>query len=322
MEVVKLFHRICIVVALLSIAVFAKDAILVLHPPGNDFIQTLESIKQGVGSELWVANKTININDEWSSVKDYLAKVSPKALVLMDNQAVAMYRQHVEECKRNGKTPIPAVALMALQLSKVSGELKINGISYEIPVVTSVVNLRAISSKPIRSVGVIYRKSWESFIKQNTEYCKTEQIELIGHPISDGETNMPSAIANGLYQLLNSKKVDALWILSDNILLNNQTLVKGWIPAVGKSTVPVIVGVETLVQTKFGLGSFAVLPDHSGLGSQAVNMIYEMMDNSWKIDRATIDQPLSVVKTVNSTLARKKGFLNESGLRNVDREVR
>jgi len=76
------------------------------------------------------------------------------------------------------------------------------------------------------------------------------------------------------------------------------------------------------VQTKFELGSFAVIPDHRGLGAQAANMIYDLADNQWNLSETIVHQPLSVIKIVNSSLARKKGFLNESGMKYMDKEVR
>lgn len=301
---------------------FAADVVVALHPMGKDFVEALQGVKENLGDEISVQSIAMGKGDEWAQIKPSLQKMTPRLLVLMDNQAVKIYKQYRDEMTKNGKPVLPAVALMALQLDKVSEGMNIAGVSYEIPVVTSVVNLRAVSSKPIKTVGVIYRKGWEAFVTMNAEFCKTEKIALLGYSVPEDASDFNALIEKGVYNLVNDKKVDAIWILNDNKLLNNQTIVKAWIPSIGKTSVPVIVGVETLVQTKFNLGSFAVLPDHTGLGGQVANMIFEIRDNDWKIESRQIDQPLSVIKMLNSTLARKKGFLKDDGIKTVDLEVK
>lgn len=301
---------------------FAQDKIVALHPAGAEFNEAFAAIKQDVDGELELIGKTINPKQKWENIRDDIRKENPAALVLMDNHALNLYREHVAAAKKNNVKPYPAVALMALQLPTITQDMSIVGVSYEIPVVTSVVNLRAVSKTPIKKVGVLHRKSWEPFIAQNQEFCKTEQVELVAIAIDDKSKNIGRDINNGIKELMSKHKVDALWVVSDNALLNNNTIAKNWIPAAKKAKMPVIVGVETLVQTKFELGSFAVLPDHSGLGSQVANMLFELMDNEWNIENTQIDQPLSVVKIINTTIAKKKSFLDEKGLSNMDREIR
>lgn len=301
---------------------WSADIVVALHPAGDDFNQALQGVRANLGDEVGVQSIVMKKGDEWSEVKGAVLKLNPQLFVLMDNQAIKIYKQYRDEAKKAGKVPLSAVALMALQLDKVTEGMDMAGISYEIPVVTSVVNLRAVSSKPIRSVGVIYRKGWEGFVQMNASFCQTEKVGLVGYSVPDDESDYAGDLQKGLKNLIGEKKVDAIWVLNDNKLLNNQTIVKAWIPGLSSSSVPVIVGVETLIQTKFNLGTFAVLPDHAGLGGQVANMIFEIKDNNWKVENRQIDQPLSVIKMLNSTLARKKGFLREDGLSTVDREVK
>ena len=301
---------------------WSADIVVALHPAGDDFNQALQGVRANLGDEVGVQSVVMKKGDEWGQVKGAVLKLNPQLFVLMDNQAIKIYKQYRDETQKAGKEPLSAVALMALQLDKVTEGMNMAGISYEIPVVTSVVNLRAVSSKPIRSVGVIYRKGWEGFVQMNASFCQTEKVSLVGYAVPDDGNDYASDLQKGLKNLIGEKKVDAIWVLNDNKLLNNQTIVKAWIPGLSSSSVPVIVGVETLIQTKFNLGTFAVLPDHAGLGGQVANMIFEIKDNDWKVGDRQIDQPLSVIKMLNSTLARKKGFLREDGLSTVDREVK
>lgn len=301
---------------------WSTDVVVALHPAGEDFMDALQGVRENLGDEIAVQSVVMGKGDDWGKVKAAVTKINPKLFVLMDNQAIKIYKQYRDEMGKNGKVSLAAVALMALQLDRVSEGVDMVGISYEIPVVTSVVNLRAVSSKPIRSVGVIYRRGWDAFIKMNASFCQTEKVVLHGYAVADDVSDFTGDIQKGIKKLIDEKKVDAIWVLNDNKLLNNQTIVKAWIPGLASTTVPVIVGVETLVQTKFNLGTFAVLPDHTGLGGQVANMIFEIRDNDWKVGARQIDQPLSVIKMLNSTLARKKGFLREDGVKTVDQEVK
>ena len=118
---------------------------------------------------------------------------------------------------------------------------------------------------------------------------------------------VPLKIKTGLATLL-KKGIDALWVVNDNGLLNQNSLIKGWIPSIKKANIPVIVGVKRLISTKFNFGSFAIVPDHNALGAQGANLIAEIMASHWLIGDRKIEQPLSVEKMVNLDIFAKKGI--------------
>lgn len=100
--------------------------------------------------------------------------------------------------------------------------------------------------------------------------------------------------------------IDAIWVLNDNALLNQSTITKAWIPVLKKSNMPVIVGVESLIATKFNLGTYAVVPDHYALGVQGADMLANIMDAGWVVSDVAVEQPLSVKKIINLNISQKR----------------
>jgi putative ABC transport system substrate-binding protein len=92
-----------------------------------------------------------------------------------------------------------------------------------------------------------------------------------------------------------------------------------WIPCVRKYKIPIVVGVEVLVRPKLNFGTFAVLPDHVSLGIQAAEMVFDLMDNNWEINKSRVDPPLAVYKIINLQQAEKYFTVTEENLKSVDK---
>ncbi len=315
----KMNKILILVLSSLLLQVYAQVKIIAIFPKGDAVRDVLVNVKEAVGEDIDVVEIEVEKDEQWENISQKALSAKPKAFLLLDNVSIRIYKEYFKEVVEGD--PIPAVSLMAIQIERETSGLPILGISYEVPIVTSVVNLRIVSKKSISKVGVIYRDSWEPFIERNKEFCKSENVELVGYSIDDDTDGVLGQIKKGIKKLIKKKKVDAIIVLNDNFLLNKKSLTKAWMPKMKKLKIPVIVGVETLVNTNFKMGDFAVIPDNVGLGGQAGNLLFELMDNDWMLDEGRVDPSLSVMKILNRTLAEKKGFLNEEGLPYVDKEV-
>ena len=67
-------------------------------------------------------------------------------------------------------------------------------------------------------------------------------------------------------------------------------------------------------------GTFAVLPDHVALGTQAANLIFDLADNDWRAEDHPIELPLSTVRVLDVRSARAFG-LRDDALIQVDRPL-
>lgn len=302
---------------LLCAALASAESILVLHPQGNDFAEAIKGIRENLEG-FDVQDVVVSKDSPAGTVAQALASASPEAVVLMDNHSIRLFKEY-QAALPDSAPRIPSIALMAVQVELAIGGIRnATGISYEVPAVTTIVNLRSLLQAPIGKVGVIYRASMESFFVKNAAFCKRENIELVGVKVAD-DADAKTALKNGLEQLNAGGGVDALWVLNDNFFLNVALLKSVWLPAAAKQRKPIVVGVESLIATSLNFGTFAVLPDPYGLGSQTANLIFDLKDNGWDASERGIDQPVSVVKILNAKLARKISKLNEDRLREVDK---
>ena len=120
-----------------------------------------------------------------------------------------------------------------------------------------------------------------------------------------------------------SYDVDAFWILNDNELLTKNVILNAWIPGLNKYDKPVIVGVESLVETKFKIGTLSVSPDHYALGVQAASKILDIKYEDWVVKGVDIEQPLSVKKVFNQVVSKQRKIeVNESRFGELDRVIK
>ncbi|MBN1759756.1 MAG: hypothetical protein JW863_15620 [Chitinispirillaceae bacterium] len=194
------------------------------------------------------------------------------------------------------------------------------GIAYEVPVVTGAVNLRAVVSTPIKKIGIVHRECLDNFIAANVSFCKKESIDIISISLPNKSSLFKWKIKSAL-KTLSRNKIDALWIPNDNLLLQRDNLFDVWIPAADKLEIPVIVGIETLVDPKLDFGTLAVLPDHVGLGKQTADMIYELSGNNWKFKEHQIFPPLAIHKIINLRQAKERFNISDDKLGIIDKKL-
>ena len=311
--------------ALLSGA-FAADPILIIRPEGAKFEETVAGLRHELGSDFDCAEQILGADrpdDAAGALLAAIGKSRPKALVLMDNDAIKLYAEAQKRWKDTLPYP-PSISVMAVRVDQaIAGMGRATGIFYEVPGVTLFVNLRSIISGPVRKVGVITRPGMADFVRESAKWCKYENIELVPFEVPQDRRDVARAVRTGVRRLRERGKVDALWILNDNFFLTPGIVENGWLPALERFRKPVLVGVENFVSAQSHFGTFAILPDHYGLGVQAAGMLLRLKDDEWDIEGpAKVEQPLSVYKVLNLEQARKTSKVNEAALVEVDKVIK
>ena len=171
-------------------------------------------------------------------------------------------------------------------------------------------------SSPVERVGVIRRQPLHGFVVRQAALARREQIAVVEQAVS-----LEPNAAELKYALRELKlRCDAIWVLNDDHLLSQRLIAEGWLPGLNERPYkPAIVGVATLVSPAHSFGTFAVLPDHTALGVQTANRIFDLADASWVLGAGDdVDLPLSTTTTVDLVQARERFALRQDALERVD----
>lgn len=295
-----------------------RESVLVLMPVTVDTIEVLTGFSEEVGEDYNIIPVRVGKDTSLAVLEEQISSVKPVSIVLMNNPTVSLYRKY-QGSKKGQKFP-PSIIVMSSFVSVLSkGLSNVVGVSYEVPGLTSFVNLRSFLDRPVRRVGVIHRGSFHDYLETQQRLAAKENFELIrvevGNKPSSGEVK--KALGR-----LKDRGVDAIWVLNDNQLLKSKLISRGWLPPLSKNPVPVIVGVSALVSKKVKFGSLAITPDHLSLGAQTAEVFFELEENDWVIEESgqTVF-PVSVKIAMDVETARRHFKFKEEQLGRVDRVV-
>jgi hypothetical protein len=258
----------------------------------------------------------VDSTNEVAVIADAISKHRPSGIILMNNPTVEAYRQYQRQ-NATGSFP-PAVIVMTSFLEHRSKTLvQTTGVSYEVPLITVMTNLRKLLILPSERVGVVVRANVRHFVKRQIELASREHIVVVEEVV--GERPNSSEVKRAIRRLKQS--TDVIWILNDNKLLTSRLIAEAWIPGLDERPwLPTIVGAASLVSARSSFGTFAVLPDHLALGGQAASMMLDIANNNWKIpDKLTIQSPLSTTTTIDLVQANERFILRPDALQQVDR---
>lgn len=315
-------HKVAVLMALLfATLTFAKSNLLVIRTDGKNFEEAQSGLSYELEYDFTISELIIDKASTPDMISAKMKSVSPDIVVLMNNRSVSLYKKYQKSLPEGSKM-VPSVSLMGILIDDVIDEIKNSyGIEYEIPIVTSTVNLRTVlGNDNVKTVGIVHRSNLGTFIEENRKYCRSEGIEL--QTIEIENDKIEGDLKKSLSKLVKEHNVDVIWVPVDNKLVNKKLLMNVWIPFQKKNRMPIIVGVGTLVNPQFHFGTFAVLPDHVALGSQAASVIYDIMDNNWEVEQTGEAQPpLSVYTILNYPDSKEFFGLKKEELVGVDKII-
>jgi len=300
--VIKMVQKYFLYLSLFTLLVmstmsFAKDTVLIVTAQGKVFEEVVTGLRKDLSGDLNFKVFIANRQSKFPELEQQMSKHKPKAIVLIENNSIKLYQKY-QNAHRGENFP-PSVAVAALFVDRFISKLEnATGIRYEIPVVTSAIQLRSILNKEVKKIGVVHRKWMDSLIKRNAEYCRLEGIELVSISIPNRDAKLDRKLKKGL-KLLTKHNVDAIWVLNDNALLNRKMIGSAWLPIAGKAKLPIMVGIKPLLSTRLKFGNFATVNNHYGLGMQTASIIEELMESNWTINNSNIRDPISVKNIVN-----------------------
>jgi hypothetical protein len=297
----------------------AQSPVLVIRPNGKDFKEVVKSLSDDLSNDAKIYETVIEPRINENAIESAMRKYAPSAIVLMDNNSISYYKKYSKLLPDSAQN-IPSISIMGILVGNaISGIENAEAISYEIPIVTSVINLRLLIGTPIRKVGIVHRELMKDLIEQNRGACARENINIISRVIPNKAGFLSLPLKKAINELLTDEHVDALWIPNDNILISPAFLTEVWIPQINKFKKPVIVGIEVLASPSLDFGMLAVIPDHNALGVQAASLIINAKENNWKVHTGNVDPSLSVYKILNLRKAQELYNIKKENCKNIDK---
>lgn len=292
--------------------------VLVFMPDTPQTREVWTGLSDELGGEFDLVAVRVQGPEDASAIAEGIRRHAPSGLVLMNNPTVAAYRDFLLHDDVGRRLPAVVVMTSFLESSELA-RLGATGIAYEVPLITAVTGLRRIVASPVDRVGVVYRAPLAGFVARQHALAEREQITLVEQRVG-ARPNLSE-----LRRAIRLAKIhaDALWILNDDRLLTPELITDGWLPGLDERPWrPTIVGAASLVSAQQAFGTFAVLPDHTALGVQAANLVFEIADAGWSLPPdAAAQLPLSTTITIDSNQARNRLRLQEGALAQVDRIV-
>jgi hypothetical protein len=292
--------------------------ILVFMPDTTQTNQVFSGLRDELGKDYRLIALRVDASSDSSVIEAALRRHAPAGIVLMNNPTVSAYkavqRNHPE------MTFPPAVVVMTSFLETQAAELRgTTGISYEVPLITAMTNLRRLLVLPSERVGVVGRAGLRDYIRRQIELCAPEKISVIAEEVSQRPN--PSELKRAIRRL--KQQADVIWIMNDDKLLTPRLISDGWLPGLDERPwLPSIVGAASLVSARSNLGTFAVLPDHVALGAQAASMLLDIAEDDWQMQSGQrIELPLSTTTTIDLVQTNERFTLKKDALQQVDRIV-
>lgn len=293
-------------------------SVLTLMPDSDTAREAFRGLVQEMGEDVNFSFRIVEKNTSPEDVARWVRSTRPKAVVLMNNPSLRVFRRYQASATGQGRS-LPAVGVLTSFLRESGRGMSLAGVIYEVPLLTSVVNLRALVEQPVRKVGVIHRGIFKRFLDEQGRLAASEGIQIV--PIEVDDPN-PRTVRSGLEKLREEMKVDAIWVLNDNRLLSRDLVRDAWLPALRSNSTPIIVNVRSLVSADVDFGTFAVLPDHFALGTQAGQLLAAMADRGWRLPSSNgFEYPIAVRKVLHVGFARDNLALAERELQSVDELV-
>ena len=293
--------------------------VLVIGPPMAQDRDVLRGIADELSDQYTIVKREISAETTAQGLSKLLSEVNPRLLVLLDNSTVHLYRAY-QSAQAPGTSFLPAVVLMTAFMEQTAAGLhNVAGISYEIPAVTALVNLRSVLGRPLKRIGVLYRDGFGAFVAHQNQLAAVEGFSIVGRLLDEG--NRRTAVKRGLRKLLDYDRVDAIWVLNDSSLVNSELLARAWLPVLRHGHVPVLVGVPSLVSERLDFGTFAVVPEHRALGAQAASLVEDIAENGWQVPLRHFLLPVAVEKILYVGLDRTRSSIREEKLHEVDRVI-
>lgn len=276
----------------------AKSKALVLFPDVELIRDVAKETATALQEEFIVKTKTAKLDVSQEDFNKLINEDKPNVLVVFDNP----FLRRALEFNERAEKKLPIISLMALSLKEaLKGKKDATGVAYETPPFLLLSTFNEILEKRVKSVGVIYRETkFKSYIQEAEQQLNYAKIKLIKIPIKESleSENIEIADIEKAFNLALEKKIESLWIVTDNAIINQKT--KGLLTSFShKFRKPILCGVKKLASKDFNLCSYSISPSEEAIVSQSAAQAFSIIDDRLKAHDINIEYLESVKKYLN-----------------------
>ncbi|MGC4093432.1 MAG: hypothetical protein QM756_37160 [Polyangiaceae bacterium] len=156
----------------------ARGTVLVCMPETSQTREVWTGLCDELGPEFALIALKVDGRHGAATIGEAVKRHKPSGIVLMNNPTVLAYRDY--QLAAAGAAFPPAVIVMTSFLDGYPQSVsRATGISYEVPLITVVTNLRRLIAAPIERVGVVLRSSLRGFVQRQAELASREQTRVL-----------------------------------------------------------------------------------------------------------------------------------------------
>ena len=301
--------KICLTLVLFMDLTAVASTIGLVRQAGVEFEEVDKTVSEILGEDYSVKRFVLKKDSKYTQFLDFVKKEKPALVILMDNVAVNFGKKLAKESDKS-LANIPTISAMGLNLKdQLKGQATMSGVAYEVPAFTILTNFRnLLADKRLINVLTIYRD--DEFANMMTDAQKQldrEGINLIGVDASHVKGSQLNSFLNRhLSETYHGAKIDAILVMTDNILMNKSTFAPIWLKKARTLKVPFLCGVKNLAISKINFCSYASFPDHNELGDQVSQQVFAILEDESSPEEVGVEYILAVKQIANHQLLKQK----------------
>lgn len=283
------------IIFLIIVCIPAVEQILIVQSRDDYFSTVTNKLESELsGSFNFVKLKKIRDTNE---IAEIIPNLSPKVIIIFEKHAKSSSLYWFREYLQSHKSKFSNTAFIFVKDFFVDkSEIFMDnaaGISFLPPIILGVEKLQKDFNKEIRSIGIINPRSMRKMIIENSASCILQGISLTMKVVPDrNDPSFLKAVTDALDNM-KKQKVDALWILEDENLLQLKLVRDVWKPFIEKSGISTIVNNEALLTAPWDIGTVCIIPDPQQVSSQIAKKLLELQRDNWNVYAPSID-PLDI----------------------------
>ena len=290
----------------IALAKSKMKTVLVVRSEEKEFTTMYESISKDLKKKYQIEEFIFNKETKYSDFAQKMKSENPNFLLLMDNKSVNFGM----EWNKSVKNKTSGLAMMGLNLQSIlKNNEYFSGIAFELPVFALVTQFKYIIDTPVKNMLVFYRKSlFQEIVDQANTHLRGENITLNAVDVEVNGKSKEKIIEfmkTKAESLLQEGKVDVIWCMLDSFLLSKNIFIEFWQPLAKKINIPIISGIEQLVDPKMNFATFSISPDKQDLVGQAVQVIERILEENESPKEIGVQQIHSVESILNQGKAQE-----------------